>query len=413
MDNLATAGKRSRFSFERILWSLALALFFTISMNSDWRMEYILWYGSLAVVLVAYLAAFHNKVLLTDLSFFAWFLSFVGIGLLSLVWSLSVSSGMDIIKSLVVFFVVLFLIHCSAKLGFDVNKILKLYFLATLINSVYVLFAIDIEQLGEVQLGTGLLGGWNGNSIGFMTAQGVLIGYYLSNMTKRKLEKLLYIISCFLLSVLTIYTGSRTAFLVLVVELILYFCLCKPSKIIRNAFISILILICAVYLVMNVDSFYEVLGTRLEGLFALLGGTGKVDSSASIRDIFIKNGQKWFSERPIFGFGINNYQILNHGATGRLTYAHNNFIELAVDLGIVGLIWYYSAYVYLMWKLFKYIKKSRLYAFLLSALMASLLAQYGTVSYYGFYQNFLLLLCFFAVTCGKRGYEFERKQGLE
>ena len=148
---------------------------------------------------------------------------------------------------------------------------------------------------------------------------------------------------------------------------------------------------------MNVDAFYTVLGSRFEGLFALFRGEGDVDGSADIRNVFIENGKKWFSEHPILGYGINNYKVLNQSAVGRFTYAHNNFIELAVDLGVVGLIAYYSVYVYLIIRLLQLVRENTINIFLLSALVASLISHYGTVSYYDFYQKFLILLCFFAI----------------
>lgn len=402
MKKLAITVKKSEFSFRHNLWILALAFFFAVNMNNDWRTDYIIWYGALVFVFGAYLAAFNGKIPLIDLSFFYWALFFAGFGILSLTWSKSVSVGMDVLKTLVVILAVLYLIHCSTKLGLDIRKILKIYFFATVVNAVYVLFTVDLEQLGQVQLGTELIEGWNGNGIGFMTAQGALFGFYLMGTTKIKLEKLFYLIGFLTLSVVTMYTGSRTAFIMLVMELILYFCLCKPQKMVRNVIIAAGILALAAYLVMNVESFYEVLGKRLEGLFALFTGEGKVDGSADRRDIYIRNGKQWFLENPIFGYGLNNYKVLNQAATGRFTYAHNNFIEIAVNLGVVGLVVYYGAYVYLIWELFKNVKKGRFYAFLLSGLIASLVVQYGTVSYYDFYQNFLLMVCFFAVAQAKK-----------
>ena len=102
------------------------------------------------------------------------------------------------------------------------------------------------------------------------------------------------------------------------------------------------------------------------------------------------------------GYGINNYKVLNRGATGRFTYAHNTFVELAVDLGVVGLFWYYAAYAYLGKRFFAVIKKNKLNIYLFAAFLASFISQYGSVSYYGFYQNFLLMLCFYAVSRGNK-----------
>lgn len=402
MSRLAITVNKSKISFKNILWILSLALFFAVNMNQDWRTNPVLWYIALVFIFGAYFATFDGKFPFKDLSFFYWSLSFVGLGILSLTWSISANSGMDVIKTIVVNIAVLFLIHSSVKLDFTIRQVLEIYFFATLINTVYVLATVDMEQLGQVQLGTELIEGWNGNIIGYMTAQGALIGLYLMNTTQRKRAKLFYLICIGSLCVITMYTGSRTSFIMLTMELILYFCLCKPAKMIRNAIISAGILVLAAYLVMHVESFYEVLGKRLEGLFALLTGEGEVDASANLRDIFIKNGKQWFSENPIFGYGLNNYMVLNQTATGRTTYAHNNFIEIAVDLGAVGLVLYYSAYAYLIWKLFKIVKKDRFYAYLLSALIAALVMQYGSVCYYGFYHNFLIMLCFLAVNAGKK-----------
>lgn len=379
------------------LWIASLTLFFTINMNYDWRTGYVAWYGVLALLFVSYVLAYNAGVSLKNLSFLLWFLSFIVFGLMSIFWCLSESVTMAIVKSLVIYFVVLLLIQFSINFGTRVDTILKGYFVATLINSLYVFLTIDVAKLGQEQLGKHMLESWNGNGIGFMTGQGVLIGYYLLRKATGKIEKILYLACIVALSALTIYTGSRTAFIMLIGELVIYFWLTHPTKVVRNVIVTGIVLIGAFYLVMKVESFYNVLGSRLEGLFAMFGGEGKVDSSADIRDVFIRNGKEWFKEKPVLGFGLNNYKVLNEGATGRFTYAHNTFIELAVNLGTVGLIWYYSIYAYLIVRLFKDIKKNSINVFLLSALIASLISQYGTVSYYDFYQNFLLLLCFFAV----------------
>lgn len=397
MNGVVINKQKNSFSFSKVLWMFALTLFFAISMNYDWRNRYLFWYGSLALVFVAYFLVFNKRIVLKNFSFECWLLSFMALGVISLSWSLSADTGMVVIKTLVVCFAVLFLIHSSLNCGFEVDAALRCYFVATLVNVVYIASMIDLTSLGEVQLGDNLIEGWNGNGIGFMMAQGVLIGCYLFKQAQQKLKKIVLLIFAILLAILTMYTGSRTAFIMLAAELILFFWLSHPTKMMRNIIVTVLVLGGALYLAMNVESFYNVLGSRLEGLFAFFGGEGEVDTSTSIRDTFIENGKKWFLEDPIVGYGINNYKVLNQSATGRFTYAHNNFIEMAVNLGVVGLVWYYSVFLYLIIRLLKLFRNNSLNIFLLSALVASFISQYGSVSYYGFYLNFLLLLCFWGV----------------
>ena len=52
--------------------------------------------------------------------------------------------------------------------------------------------------------------------------------------------------------------------------------------------------------------------------------------------------------------------------------------------------------------LFKLRNNNKLSVFLLVSLIGSLISHYGTVSYYDFYQNFLLLLCFCAINRTER-----------
>ena len=396
-------GKTAGFSIKMThLWILALVVFFSVNMNYDWRSEYLVWYGSLALIAATYILAFNGKIRVENFSFWAWILSFFLLGVISISWCLSTSVAMDVIKSYIVSCAVLVLVQSSLNYRFGIDTMLKGYLVATLINAVYVILAIDVAKLGEIQLGDNLIEGWNGNGIGFLMAQGALIGCYLLRRTSRKSSKYFYLAAIAALSLLVVYTGSRTAFIMLVAEMLIYFWLSYPTKLMRNIVFSMFVIGAVYYLVMNVESFYRVLGVRLESLFALFGGGGEVDHSAYIRDVFIENGKRWFWEQPIVGYGLNNYKVLNQPATGRFTYAHNNFIEIAVDLGVVGFIWYYSVYVYLIPKLLGTIKNNSTNILLLSALIASLLSHYGTVSYYDFYQNFLLQLCFFAIYNAKK-----------
>lgn len=64
-------------------------------------------------------------------------------------------------------------------------------------------------------------------------------------------------------------------------------------------------------------------------------------------------GIKMFFERPLLGWGVGGFQqysLINHGA---YVYAHSNYVELLADFGIVGLLIYYSQYIYCIYNLFK------------------------------------------------------------
>ena len=261
-------------------------------------------------------------------------------------------------------------------------------------NMLYLINNIDLAELGEIQIGDNLIEGWNGNGIGFMATEGAFAGFYLIDKSKSKLMKLVILAVNLFFCFVTMYTGSRTAFAMLVAGILLYLYIKKPTKILRNIILTIVLLYVIYYLIMNVEGIYNVLGTRIKSLLALITGKGEADHSATLRDTFVQNGKIWFKESPLIGYGVNNYRVLDKEATGFGFYAHNTYIEIAVDFGVVGLVWYYLVYVILVLRLLKTAKNNPLHSFLLASLVASLISHLGTVSYYGIYQNLLLFMCF-------------------
>ena len=401
MENIE-ANIHKKTGVKEYFWMFSITLFFTVCLNYDWRQSFLVWYGSIFLLAVAYLVAYNGRFAVKDSGFITWFLSFMALCTVSLAWSISASTGMVIVKSLFVLLIVFSFLQFSVNYGFDLDKIIACLFVAILINIFYVVTVIDLTALGEVQLGKAMIDGWNGNGIGFMAGEGVLAAFYLFDKSRGTVRKIFFLASIVFLSVIVMFTGSRTAFVMLLAGIVLYFYIKFPTKIFRNIIITLILLYAALYMMMNVESIYNVLGSRFEGLFALFSGEGEVDSSSSIRDEFMRNGKQWFFEEPFLGYGVNNYKELNVLATGKFTYAHNNFIEIAVDFGIIGLAWYYLVYLYLIIKMLKQAKNNRLIAFLLASLLSSLISQYGTVSYYDLYQNLLLFLCFAATNHQKQ-----------
>lgn len=71
----------------------------------------------------------------------------------------------------------------------------------------------------------------------------------------------------------------------------------------------------------------------------------------------IKFGIEIFKNKPLIIYGLNNYKILLFKSIGFENYAHNNYIELKVDLGLIGVTIYYLTRFIVVKELFYVSKK--------------------------------------------------------
>lgn len=100
------------------------------------------------------------------------------------------------------------------------------------------------------------------------------------------------------------------------------------------------------------------MGARIEEAVNILGGDKSGDNS---RVFLLLWGIDWFLEKPLLGHGINCFRVLSDQTlmfAGKNFYAHNNYIELLVGVGIIGFIIYYLFLIRLL--LISYFQKSYL-----------------------------------------------------
>lgn len=161
-------------------------------------------------------------------------------------------------------------------------------------------------------------------------------------------------------------------------------------------------IICAFFggllsLVLTLEIF-DSLNHRMEGLIALLTGTGTVDQSAWLRQQFIKIGIEQFLETPLVGIGIDNARLLLMQHFGYTTYLHNNYVELLASGGLVGTGLFYSIYIYILTKVKRYWFKnhSELKA-VLTIILTILIMDFGDISYYSKITYFYLLTSYIIV----------------
>lgn len=160
-------------------------------------------------------------------------------------------------------------------------------------------------------------------------------------------------------------------------------------KVFLSLIFAIVMLVGVYYLSMNNDVLYNVIGHRIEGLILFVSGDDSGDKSAWARSYLSLTAWELFKQNPILGIGLGNF--IYNNILG--FYAHNNFVELLCDLGIIGAIAFYWIYIYLIVKLIKNqrIWEEKLTQFLFSLLLLNLAIDLGTISYYRVY--FIMVIC--------------------
>lgn len=382
--------KKSIFNFT--FFDFALLIFFIIETNYDWNTSSVLHWGCLALLLIAYIFKNGGVVDLKFRDYSWWMLGILVLSGISFIYTINLSDSITMFKSLIVVFISFFMIRNYMTDAEKINDVLNIYVIAIAINMVYLITNIDLSLLGEVQLGTQVIEGWNGNSIGLMASTGAVLCMYMFVKNKNILPKIMYVLLIAFFAYIFIYTGSRKSILMFLMCVIIMLFISNPRKVIRNLLVSVIILTISYNLIMNVESVYNVLGVRLEGLFAGFTGEGEVDSSTLLRQEYIENGWEWIKESPFIGYGLDGYRSLNGPETGHYTYSHNNFIEIAINWGIIGFVYYYSIFVYGLKKLLKYCKSNLLVACVLSLFIVHTILHYGMVTYYEIFQNLILCL---------------------
>ena len=170
----------------------------------------------------------------------------------------------------------------------------------------------------------------------------------------------------------------------------------NPVKVFRNFIVLCILAIAGYYSLMRVDFLYELVGERFETMLDGFSGEN-TDASTGFRLQLIQWGLEWFKNRPILGYGNNCYAYLlgstyNTWAGSEGVYAHNNYIELMVDLGVFGLLIYYSFYICSVFHALRAHKYNPLAIYSIAIFVSMVVTEYGQITYNkGFMQIVLLL----------------------
>ena len=170
-------------------------------------------------------------------------------------------------------------------------------------------------------------------------------------------------------------------------------------KIISFTLVGIIILIATYKILIINESLYKLIGNRIENIVEtiLYANDTKTSQDASLeeRTLLKQLAIKAFNEKPILGWGINNFSNYSENNLGPFLYAHCNYLELLSSLGIVGTFIYYIGYIYIIIKALKKVKKNDTFSiYILSFMIMNLISDYETVNYYRV--QYILLYVLFA-----------------
>ena len=155
-------------------------------------------------------------------------------------------------------------------------------------------------------------------------------------------------------TVLIMLTGSKKGMIGVFIYVI-FFKLLRGS--IKDVLYIFLIVGFLVGLVFQNDFLYNIIGQRLEGLLSLIGlvdssTLSDTASSDELRGQMILLGMDMWTKHPILGSGLGYFET---NSPMRL-YSHNNFVELLVTYGLVGMLIYYSFFLIMIKKVLRKIK---------------------------------------------------------
>jgi len=276
-----------------------------------------------------------------------------------------------------------------------IRGIIKIFLLAVSVFILYILVIADFSKLATMRLGADVLGkDWNANDVGKIMSIAFLFSMFLKkyDFTLKKKHLSYLSIFQFILFILVLMSGSRTAFMIFLVGFfgMLLTNANTMSKKVRNLIVGMLIVSIITFLSIKIPFLYNTIGNRISHLFTFLSTNVKQDASLGWREIMIMYGMFFFRQRPIFGYGINCYKVLfGYYYPFYATYSHNNYIEMLVDGGVVGCCLYYLIFITNFYYIYRYKSKYRKPMFIILAVI--LLADISMISYVNFTVQFAIM----------------------
>lgn len=328
--------------------------------------------------------------------YFIALISFVLYSYISILWTPVQANGIIISNTLSTLMLLSFLTFqgfINVQKGLE--KLLISLYISGMIMCVYTIFLYNpINFLNSIFSGQRLGSEVNqANILGMYAAYTTVLNVYLG-ITKKNIIIAVLSIVPFLV---TVSSGSRTGILICLLGIALFLILKDGMKKFFKGTIFGVFSLLIMYVIINMSIFSNIT-SRFQNLFNIFGDSSYVDSSTNIRIFMIQYGLDLFFEKPFIGYGANSSQHLLSLVSSYNSYLHNNYVELLVNYGAIGFLLFYSVYIYVFVKAIPLLQmKNPHLAVTITILLMTLMADFGTVSYYRKLTFILLTLGVIAV----------------
>ena len=329
---------------------------------------------SVAVVLL-------NKKIKLDV-YWMWYLGFILMALISTFYAPNQKASFNGIYNLVVVFGIIFsmsvVLTCIERVEMLMNSIV----LGATVLMVYLIVTGEIDLSAEQtdRLGQELTG--NANVFAFIYTIAACSSVYFLISKKNIFLKIFYLAPFIVHMLALALSGSRKNFLVPLIVLFITLLLKKDKHGKRHVIIWTIVgtvgLALVFYALMNIPALYETVGNRFETLFEYSSGASNTsDGSTLEREQMRKNAIELWIQSPIFGNGFDSFSQL--GSFG--VYSHCNYTELLCNHGLIGIVYYYSIWIYLLFRMIMCKNEHPMKNFLIGIIIGFLICDYGSVSY--------------------------------
>ncbi len=283
------------------------------------------------------------------LAFLAVFMLYT---ILACFWSKASDPFGDVIRVLLKYAVFAFCLYNIVETKEDCENCLRLLCFSGLSFSVFsaffyglphVLTAIQTgERLGEEICGINPFGLYAGLTVS-------LCLYFAKNRNRIHYYALL------LLPLLLVFaSSSRKAMLLVFCAIVYFLAIQKMQKSFGKGLLVLGTVLGALFLVLQLPAFEQVL-QRLQIFFeTTVQGSTTADQATEIRIKLIGIGMDIFKDHALFGNGTNSFRhIASTYFSNSEISAHNTYVDILANFGMIGFLSYYVPVLILAWNLLK------------------------------------------------------------